>query len=214
MSKAKEKVIRPLDGFFNAPDADVVTRGTAVATNLTGNPNFQNPPVDLAVVKADIGKLSGLMAEAHDGSKKIIAEKNKQRATVIKELRLLGRYVEVTCKNDMAIFKSSGFEAASQTKVTPAPLSEKIRKVLHGANSGHIVVWIKTVRKASSYELRYGAAGNGGIPGTWIIQVVTAVKTPVTLSGLTPGTIYVFQARALAKNGYTDWSDSVTFMCT
>ena len=58
--------------------------------------------------KADIGKLSGLKADALDGSKKIIAEKNKQRATVIKELRLLGRYVEVSRKND--IFKSSGFE--------------------------------------------------------------------------------------------------------
>ena len=112
MSKTKEKVIRPLDGFSNAPDADVVTRGTAVITNMTGNPNFLNPPVDLAVVKADIGKLSGLMADALDRSKKIIAEKNKQRATVIKELSLLGRYVEVSCKND--IFKSSGFEPASE----------------------------------------------------------------------------------------------------
>ena len=25
---------------------------------------------------------------------------------------------------------------------------------------------------------------------------------------------YAFQARALAKDGYSDWSDSVTFMCT
>ena len=91
MSKAKEKVIRPLDGFSDASDADVVTRGTAVVTNMTGNPNFPNPPVDLAVVKADIGKLSGLRADALDGSKKIIAEKNKQRATVIKELSLRGR---------------------------------------------------------------------------------------------------------------------------
>ena len=66
----------------------------------------------MAVVKADIGKLSGLRADALDGRKKIIAEKNKQRATVIKELSLRGRYVEVSCKND--IFKSSGFEPASE----------------------------------------------------------------------------------------------------
>src|SRR5207244_9598225 len=42
----KEKVIRPLDGFSDASDADVVTRGTAVVTNMTGNPNFPNPPVE------------------------------------------------------------------------------------------------------------------------------------------------------------------------
>ena len=98
--------------FFRCVGRDVVTRGTAVVTNMTGNPNFPNPPVDLAVVKADIGKLSGLRADALDGRKKIIAEKNKQRATVIKELSLRGRYVEVSCKND--IFKSSGFEPASE----------------------------------------------------------------------------------------------------
>ena len=46
MSKAKEKVIRPLDGFSDASDADVVTRGTAVVTNMTGNPNSPNPPVE------------------------------------------------------------------------------------------------------------------------------------------------------------------------
>jgi len=208
------KTIRPLDGFSNASDADVVSRGISVETNMTGNANYLNPPVDLAALKAGTDKLSALMADALDGSKKVIAEKNKQRAAVIKMLRLLGRYVEVTCKDDMAIFKSSGFEPASQTRATPQPLSEKIRKVEHGANSGQIVVWIKTVPKASSYELRYGAGGTGGTPGTWITQLVTTVKTPATLSGLTPGTTYVFQARALAKDGYTDWSDSVTFMCT
>src|SRR5712692_6327111 len=36
----------PLDGFSDASDADVVTRGTAVVTNMTGNPNSPNPPVE------------------------------------------------------------------------------------------------------------------------------------------------------------------------
>jgi hypothetical protein len=211
---SKTKTIRPLDGFSNASDADVVSRGTAVVNNMTGNANFPNPPADLTVVKTDIVKLSALMAEALDGSKKIIAEKHKQRAVVVKELRLLGRYVEVTCKDDMAIFKSSGFEPASSTKATRQPLTEKIRKVEHGANSGQIVVWMKSLRQASSYELRYGPAVNGGPPATWATQLVTNVKAPVTISGLTPGTTYVFQARALVKTGYTDYGDSVTFMAT
>ena len=47
--------------------------------------------------------LTALMAEALDGSKKVIAEKNNQREAVVKTFRLLGRYVEVKCK-DMAIF--------------------------------------------------------------------------------------------------------------
>jgi hypothetical protein len=211
----KVKQIRPLDGFANASDAAVVSRATLIQTDMTGNANFPTPPVDLAALKTATASLSALMAAALDGSKKVVAEKKTQRTAVIKMLRLLGRYVEVACKDDMAIFKSSGFEPASTTRTTTQPLSEKIRKIQHGANSGQIAVWIRSVAKASSYEFRYGAVGAGGAPpASWTTQLVATVKTPIHLSGLTPGTTYAFQARALVKDRYTDWSDSVTFMST
>ena len=60
------------------------------------------------------------------------------------------------------------------------------------------------MRKAGSYELHYGPAVNGGAPTTWTTQGVLMVKSPVVLTGLTPGTTYFFQARALLKDGYTD----------
>jgi hypothetical protein len=208
------ETIRALDGLSKVSNGDLVSRGTSVQTNMTGNANFPNPPVNLADLKAAIERFSALMAEALDGSKRVIAEKNKQRETVIKMLRLLARYVEFASKDDVAIFNTSGFELASTTKVQPPPLSEKIRKIEHGANSGQIVVWIKAVPNASSYELRYAVGGSDGTSGTWTTQIVTNVKTSVTIQSLTPGATYVFQARALAKDGYTDWTDSVTFMCT
>ena len=211
---ATVKNIRALIGFSNVADADVVQRGTAVQTNMTGNSNFPNPPVDLAVLKTNIDTFSALMVEALDGSKKVIAERKKQRATVVEMLRLLGRFVEVASKNDMAIFQTSGFEAASTVRAPVAPLSEKIRKIDHGDNSGQMLVWVRSIRGATSYELRYAPAVNGGLPSSWASEGVAGVKQPVILTGLTPGTTYVFQARALGKNGYTDWSDSVTFICT
>ena len=45
-------------------------------------------------------------------------------------------------------------------------------------------------------------------------QTVASVRPSTTIAGLTPGTTYAFQVRALTKNGYTDWSDSVTIICT
>ena len=45
------KLIKPLENFSNASDGDVVSRGTVVQTNMTGNTNFPNPPVDLAALK-------------------------------------------------------------------------------------------------------------------------------------------------------------------
>src|SRR5690242_12105493 len=175
--------IKPIDGFANVSDTDVVARGTNIQTNMTGNPNFPNPPVDLATLKAAIETFAALIAEALDGGKKVVAQKNKQRQAVIRMLRLLGRYVEVTCNDDMASFQTSGFEAAPPKTVTP-PLTEKIRKIQHGANSGQITIWLKTVPNASSYEIRYAPA-NGGQAPAWTTVPASMVRSPITLSGLT-----------------------------
>src|SRR5207245_5226983 len=95
-----KKNIKPLYGFTNVSDADVVSRCTNIQTSMTGNPHFPNPPADLAALKTAIETFSALIAQALDGSKKVIAEKNKQREVVIKMVRLLGRYVEVTSNAD------------------------------------------------------------------------------------------------------------------
>jgi hypothetical protein len=209
------KVIHVLERFSGVSDTEVAARANTVQINMTGNSHFPNPPVDLAALKTATDTLTALIAQAADGSKKVIAEKNKQRATVIDMLRMLGRYVEVQSQLDMSIFQTSGFQAASTTKASSQPLSEKIRKIEHGSNTGQISLWVRSVRGALSYVVRYGPSVNGAAPATWSEQVVTEVKTPVVLNGLTPATTYAFQARAALKgNTYTDWSDSVTFVCT
>src|SRR5690242_12270045 len=101
-TQAKKVVnIKPLEGYTAMSDDDIVHVGTAVQTGLTGNSNFQNLPVDLAVLKTNIDSLTALIAEARDGSRKVIAQKDKQREAVIKMLRVLGRYIEVHADNDM-----------------------------------------------------------------------------------------------------------------
>src|SRR5881397_806455 len=94
------KKIKPLDGFSNVSDADVVSRCTNILTSMTANPHSPNPPVDLAALNTAIDTFAELIAQALDVSKKVIAEKNKQREVVIKMVRLLGRYVEVTANGD------------------------------------------------------------------------------------------------------------------
>src|SRR5262249_31754795 len=141
------------------------------------------------------------------------AEKNKQRAVVVKKLRLLGRYVEVTSNDDMAKFQSSGFKAVSTDRVPSQALSQNIRSLYHGANSGQIAVLLKAIPQAASYQLRYAAVTNGAPAPAWITEGVARVKRPVTIDGLTPGTTYAFQVRSLSKSGYSDWSDSLTLIC-
>jgi hypothetical protein len=100
---------------------------------------FFESSVDLTAFKTAIDSLNALIAQATaDGGKKAIADKNHQRTTVVQMLRLLARYVEVTSKSDLSVFQTSGFQAASNTKVKGQPLSEKIRKIERGSNSGQV----------------------------------------------------------------------------
>jgi hypothetical protein len=87
-----------------------------------------------------------------------------------------------------------------------------IKKVDHG-NTGQLLVKIKTVPKARIYELRC-AALTGSTPGAWTIVLVPSAKGSTPVNGLTPGTNYALQVRAAGLLGYTDWSDTVTRMCT
>jgi hypothetical protein len=47
----------------------------------------------------------------------------------------------------------------------------------------------------------------------WIEQTVTT-KKPLIVDQLTPGTMYMFQVKALGRMGYTDYSDTVSRMVT
>jgi hypothetical protein len=137
-TKAKTKIIRPLEGYASMSDQNIVTLSTAVCSGMTGNSHFTTPPADLTVLKTNTDTLNALISQSMDGSKKVISEKNKQRHVVIKMLRLLGRYVEVMSDNDPAVFNSSGFLAASSTKTPPQPLPvPTIRKVTHGLGDNY-----------------------------------------------------------------------------
>jgi hypothetical protein len=188
---------------------DIVVKGT------DGNSAYPNPPVDIATVKAAGAAYAASIADALDGGKKALFERNKQRENVIHILRQLGRYVEINCKNDMGTFLSSGFECASKARVPSQPLTQPaIRSVEHG-NAGQLLVSVTSVKGAYSYEVRYGApAASGAAPASWLTTGFTSARSAAPVDSLTPGTTYVFQVRALGPLGYTDWSDAVNRMCT
>ena len=86
-----------------------------------------------------------------------------------------------------------------------------VNKIDYGT-TGQLIIRISPIRKARLYELRYAAMASG-VPGNWTSDQLLSTK-PYTLQGLTPGTIYAFQVRALGQTGYTNWSDSITKMAT
>jgi len=192
-------------------DKDVANQGVAVVDGMTHNLMFQNPPINPADLKTQIETFASLIAAAADGSKKTIAERNKQRAVVVKMLRQLGHWVEANCNDDPAILQSSGYQPqAKPVKVPPQRLAGPPSfRVDSGKISGLVVLRGKPVFKAVSYMARYAPIGSDGKAGSWTEVPATGTRS-IIVTGLTPGANYAFQMRALGRAGYTNWSDSVT----
>ena len=180
-------------------------------TGYTRQKTITPPP--LATLKTQIDGLSAAIAAALDGGKKAIAAREHQKQVVGKSLRQIGRYVEENCK-DMQTFLKSGFQPISTTRTPVPPLSEAIRKIAAGNNSGQMLVTVVDDPEAVSYVLRWAPLGPGGTPVNWTEQPVAQTRPPALVSGLTPGTTYAFQVRGVKIDGYTDWSESVTRICT
>jgi len=107
---------------------------------------------------------------------------------------------------------ASGFKVAAVTKVPPQPMAKGvIAKVDAGSVTGEIVVTGKSIPKARSYVLRHAAIGPDSKTGTWTEIAITNPRN-IRLTGLTPGTTYAFQIRALGVLGFGEWSDVATRM--
>ena len=207
------KLIKAALNLHKALPEQVQSQGLALSKGLTGNSNFTNPPVDLNAFKVDLDTYAASIADAKDGGKKAITLRNKQGGVVIRTIKHLATYVELNCKDDINIFLSSGFQPRSSARTPAQPLDQPTILNIDQGPTGQLLASIKPVRKAKSYELRYGAVGAGGAaPAAWSTLMVPSTKTAVPINGLTPGTTYAVQVRAYGQLGYTQYSDSATRM--
>jgi hypothetical protein len=210
----KIKKLKALLGFHGTSDPDLLKQFNTVYNGMNGNSKFPTPPVDMVTFKSGIDTFTVLVTDAADGGKKAIGAKNKQREVMIKQVTLLGHYVEMACDDDLATFNTSGFVAAPTSKVPPQPLPPaSIQWIDRGPATGDVVVKIKGLPKAVSFDLHYGIVVNPGtLPASWTTLNLPGSKK-ITISNLTPGGNYAFQVRALGRLGYTNWSDPIMFIC-
>ncbi len=211
MSIAKQ--IHPALGFGDLPNADLekVAGGIHTGVYLGGNFTATPPPIDEATFKGQIDRFSVSSIAAADGSKKAIAWCKKERDLLIRMIRQLGHYVEANCRDDMAIFLSSGCTPI-QRKHSQQPVSTPLILSVDYRRTGELIVRVKSSRNTNSFQVRYAANGASGAPGAWTTLSFTNSRS-MPISGLTPGTTYTFQVCALGSLGPSDWSDIATRMC-
>jgi len=212
-------LIRALLGLTRMLAGEIRARAQAVYDGMNGNKNFPKPPVEMPTFKEAIDSLTAALADMLDGGKMATARKNKQVEVVGNMLRQLANYAGHNCNDDPAIFLTSGFEIASNDKPRPATLSESIRWIKPGSNSGCLLITLVAVLGAANYQLRWAPVGTSETDGEWAMRPITQIRPATEIKNLIPGTTYAFQVRALMQKSkstaaYTDWSDSVTWMCT
>ena len=211
MSTTTQKQIKAKTNFRRLGPEIVVSTSESIQAHLDNNPNVTaRLPVDLATLKSATDLLMAKIAAAKDGGKTAIAEKHRQKDVVVGLLEQLAHYAEANCKGDLLTFLSFGFTPNSSGKKKAAPVSERIRKIVPGEKSGEFMITVMPFPDAGSYEVQWAELGTGGVPGSWTSKVFTTTRPPLLITGLNPGTTYVFQVRAVTKTGYSDWSEHVT----
>jgi len=206
--------IRALFGLTRMPDGKVIALLKGSLNGLSDHADiFVKAPIDLETYRNGIVAYEAAIPAALDGSRTAIALKNKLREDASKMYAELAHYAQANCNEDMVTFLLSGFLAAPTTKAAPQPLAQPtIDYLVHGPVTGQLKVKIGSVAKALSYEFRYAPVpGDDGTPAAFTQEAVGSTK-PRIISGLTPGTVYTFQVRALGRLGHTDWSDAVSRM--
>jgi hypothetical protein len=200
-------------GFGKLGSNDLANTAHHIAKGVGSNPKyFSNPPVDPAALDASATALSDAVLAAMDGGKTAKAVVKKQHKLIVQDLNLLAVFVQNVSNDDPVIFAASGFTAKPIGKSAPQPVAvPSFRSLDFGMNSGQVVASVKAVAGAKSYFLRY-AVMNGTTPGPWTTVPAATIRKPITVSGLTPITMYGFQVQALGVLGYSDWSTTETIV--
>ena len=204
---------RIADGLRTRTAEQLISTASAIINGMTGNPSFPSPPVDLKTVQEAVDDLSSALAAQPNGGPAAIAEKKNKQEALIGLLRRLRRYVEDHCGNDLSVLLSSGFQAAVTTRVRSPLETPSILNIRFG-NSTELVLKITPIAHARCFEVRCAAIGAENAPGPWQTAGMFTNSRSMTIEGLTPGTTYMFQVRAIGgSTRYSDWSNPVSRMC-
>ena len=215
-TETKPKPIKAFLSFKKLNPPGLQERINAVLAGLYADPSWAslNPPIDKATFKAAGDSYLALSTAALDGGRKAIAARNHQGTVVVKMLKQLAHWAEGACNEDLKTFLASGFQAVTTTPTKAAPLTESIRKIEPGPNPGQMKVTLKDDPEALSYQLQWTPAVANGATPTWTSQHIGLTRPPTIISGLIPGTSYVFQVRSITKSGAAAWGDPITRICT
>jgi hypothetical protein len=194
-------------GFNKETDHGLETIANEVLTAMTDNASYPTPPVTLVELKAAVDAFSAAMAVQWSGGPPATSDKNDKRNELTELLIKLGSYVQIAANNDLTVLLSSGFKAVD-TSHTSSPLAAPTTVKITNGGEGELVVKVKPVKHARSYEVRHAPADVQ--PEPWEAAVFTKSRD-MHIANLLSGKRYVLQVRAIGgSTGQSNWSDPLS----
>jgi hypothetical protein len=184
----------------------LIALAKAIVQALTGNQSFPNPDPPLAAVTSAIADLEASQALVQTRAKGAVQARATKRAALVALLRGLLAYVQKVADADLAhapeLIASAGLRAK---KV--AVRAKRVFAAKHGSLSGSVSLVSPTGGKRAGYEWQYSADGGK----TWV-EARATLRADTTITGLVPGSTYLFRGRVVDKKGDTDWCAPVSLI--
>lgn len=197
-----------LHDYNQLPDAALGDFVLHVADQLEGNASFPAPPVTPAALKSANTDFLAAVAVCQDGTKQDTIHKNSLRDALTGQLDQLVTYVELTANNDPEVMTSSGFNLASNTAAKPAPVGDVSISSVSNSGAGSLNLSLAIGANVWGIEAQVSTAPNVWTPAGYFTD-----PRNVTLTNLTPGTLYAIHVRVHGSlNQISDWSDPVSHM--
>ncbi len=206
------KLSRVSLGYKSLPPTMVVAFLGWVIKCLMGNVAFPNLPVPLApAVPPDPTKpvdLTTRMLALQAANKDVVGGGTAQTAArdaalefAFEGLDANAFYVQTIARTNLPLLLTSGYQAVS-TNRGQVPLATPSITGIDNDVSTQLDVHLTPIANAVGYEVQICIG-----TGAWTTVMFSTQARTITLTGLTTGTIYQVQARALGgSTGQSDWS--------
>src|SRR5688572_22454079 len=147
--------MKPLTAKYSKREEDLELKGDRVVEEMTGNPDFPDPPPALAELEKEMPEFRTSRRNAESGDKKLVSIKNNKKVRVQNFLQILADYVTAKSNGDRALIHSSGFDVSNERRSNRnlPPSIEKLEVEL--GEAGVAIIRTKEVTAIKAYIHQY-----------------------------------------------------------
>lgn len=186
--------MKPLTAKYSKREEDLELKGDRVVEEMTGNPDFPDPPPALAELEKEMPEFRTSRRNAESGDKKLVSIKNNKKVRVQNFLQILADYVTAKSNGDRALIHSSGFDVSNERRSNKnlPPSIEKLEVEL--GEAGVAILRTKEVTAIKAYIHQY-TTEVPSINTVWVGD--GSSQGEHTFAGLSSGKQYWFRVVAI-----------------